>query len=379
MDLPLEVIIDIAFHLDILTLQNFRLASRRFAEAAIPAIGRHGLSALNTFSCLKQLKEFLENYSTLALNTKKLTISHGEWPVCSRDEWEKHPLLFGGNERNELRFSDQEKIDKAFVEYTQFIAEEENRRFSDDVNTIFCLLELLPNLQSMVISHMKTWSWHPSRKKKYRDLQREIWMSPFVNDQVAPTLQILLLAINNKFHNITSLTISGSLDPADLYFCPGTSQFPSIRELRVTCLQVQEDGDVVRRFLRAFPNLMNLSVSFYGWESSIPNILDKLIWPDLKVVRINDLWTSEENILTFFKLHHKTLEQFSLGDTTIVQGTWRSLFTRIRSVCSQTQVTVDGELYGRRSTDTVTIHRGAADRLTRFMQNKTEVWPFGFF
>ena len=205
-------------------------------------------------------------------------------------------------------------------------------------------------------------------------------MNPCMDDNVAEAVQALSLAFSNKLRAISCLKIYGSLDPSELYLCPPSSRFPTICKLYVMSFQILENGDVIQKFLQSFPNLVELSVRFQGWESSIPNIIGGLSWPHLQVLRLDDLWASEDEIFDLFKRHQRTLQRFSLGDTTIVKGSWRSLFTRIRNVCIKTQIVVDGELYGRRSRDTVTIrHNGAAARLTSFMQDKNVQWPFGLF
>jgi hypothetical protein len=350
-------------------------------EVGIWVMARKGLSTLNTSSCLNQLQQLLQNCGCIARGTRKLTISHGSWPVCSRDEWERHPLLFGGNDRwNAIQTSDMERVDIAFAEYKMFIAEEESRRFSEDVDIIANLLNLLPNLQTIVISHMRGYSWHPSRNTKYHILQKKIWMAPFMDNKVAQAVQTFLLAFSKKFINIACLKIYGTLNPGDLHLSPSDSQFPSIHKLCVMSFQIVENEDVIQKFLQAFPNLVDLSVKFQGWESSIPNVIGKLFWRHLKTLRLDDLWASEEDIFGLFERHQRTLEQFKLGDTTIIQGSWRSLFTRMRSLRIQAQIVVHGELYGRRSRDTITVHHhGAAARLTSFMQDQDAPWPFGVF
>jgi hypothetical protein len=323
----------------------------------------------------------LQSCSSIAEGTKQLTISHGSWPICSRGEWETHPLLFGGNDRwNAIQVTDGDRVEEAFSEYKKFITEEQDRRLPEDVETIAYLLNLLPNLQTIVISPMQDWSWHPTRNTKYHNLQKRIWINPYMHNSVAEAVQTLLLAFSNKFINIPCLTIYGTLDPSELYLSPSSSRFPTIYKLCVMSFQILENGDVIQKFLQSFPNLVELSVKFQGWESSIPNIVGELFWPHLKALRLDDLWASEGDIFDLFKRHQHTLERFSLGDTTIVQGSWKSLFTRIRSLCLTTQIVVDGELYGRRSRDTVTIHHhGAAARLTSFMQDQNVPWPFGLF
>ena len=378
MNLPMEILTEIASYLKVIDLQSFRLTNSRFAMAGISVIARNGLSALDTSSCLKQLQELLESCSSIARGTTQLSVYHGQWPVCLlRHEWETHHLLFGGNDRwNPFKASDTARADKAFVEYTTFIAEEQNRTVSDDISAIARILSLLPNLRTMIISHMQIWSWHPARNAKYRNHQQKIWMTPFIDDGVTLAVQTFLLAFSDKFPNIGSLEVYGNLDPADLYLCPQSLKFPSIHKLHIMSLRIQENKDVIQAFLRAFPNLVELSVAFGEWDSSIPNIVGELSWPHMKKLRFDELRASEGEFFSVFKHHQHTLEDFILGNTMITQGSWRSLFTRMRSLRTETHIMVDGELFGRRSRDTLSIPQAAC--LTNFMRDHgASPWPFG--
>lgn len=372
----MEILIDIASYLNATDLGNFRHASRKCARAGVSLIAQNGLSVLNTSAGLREIQQLLQCKS-IATSTRQLTISHGGWPVCTRQEWEIHPLLFGGQSR--LQMLQTSNADKAFAAYSAFIAEEQNRGHDEDVNTISQTLTLLSSLQTIVISHMQIWSWHPSRNTKYRNLQREIWMTPYHNDTVAPAVQTSLLALSSGFPNITCLTIYGTFNPAELYRCQSGLQFPSICKLYIVSLQIRENEDVIQNFLQAFPNLVDLSLTFKGWGPSIPNIAGKLFWPRLKKLRLDDLWASEGDIFSIFEGHQYTLEYFSLGNTTIVQGSWRSLFTRIRGLSARGQITADGELYGRRSKDTLNMNHVTRSLLRVFMQDKQASWPFALY
>jgi hypothetical protein len=329
---------------------------------------------LNTSAGLRDIRELLQ-YKSIAASTKQLTINHGNWPVCTRQQWEIHPLLFGSNWR--FQTLQTAEADKAFAAYSAFIAEEQNRTHNEDVDAISQTLALLSNLQTLVISHMRVWSWHPSRNAKYRNLQREIWMTPYISDAVAPAVQTSLLALSSRFSNITSLKIYGAFNPAEVYpFLLSRLRFPNVYKLCIISLLVQGNGDVIQSFLQAFPNLVELSLTFKDWGPSVPNISGKLFWPNIKKLRLDNLWASEQDIFSIFRDH--SLEYFSLGNATIVQGSWRSLFTRTRCLENRCQIFADGELYGRRSKDTLFMNHAARTLLRGFMLDKQAPWPFSF-
>lgn len=371
MDLPPEILHHIASYLDAEDLGSFRRVSPECTIAGTSFIARNGLSVLNTSEGLREIRDLLQCKS-IAVNTRQLTICHGDWPVCTRREWELHPLLFGGQSR--FQGLPTRRADEAFAAYSAFIAEEKGRRRSRDVETVFEAMSRLPNLRTVAISHVKSWALHPSRNAKYRELQERVWLAPYIkHTTVAPTVQLFLLALRNDFPNVTCLVIRGTLNPAEL--SRTVLQFPSIHSLCITSLQVQ-DGAVVRKFLQAFPNLADLSITFKEWERAIPDIVGALFWPSLRRLRVDELWASEEEIFSSFSHHRDSLECFSLGNTTITQGSWRSLFTRMRSLRARGQVTADGELFGRRSRDTLKMNPTASTQLARFMQDSQQSWPF---
>ena len=104
----------------------------------------------------------------------------------------------------------------------------------------------------------------------------------------------------------------------------------------------------------------------------------KLVWPHLKNLRLDDIWASEQGFFSIFKDHQYSLEFFSLGNATIVQGSWRSLFTKIRALEPKCQISADGELYGRRSKDTLFMNHAALTLLRGFIRDRQAPWPFSF-
>ncbi|KIM96640.1 hypothetical protein OIDMADRAFT_32578 [Oidiodendron maius Zn] len=337
MNAPQEILCQIASYLDMEDLGNFRLISPEYEIAGTPFIPRNGLLVLNTAAGLQQIRELLQCKS-IAVNTKQLTICHGDWP-------------------SRLQGLRTTRANEAFASYSAFTAEERGRRVRKDVEALFQALSLLPNLRTVTIAHVKGWALHPSR-----------------NARVAPAVQLFFQAIRSEFPNITSLVIRRTLNPAKL--SQAALHLPGVQSLCVKSLQVQ-DGALAQKFLQAFPNLVDLSITFKGWGSTIPDVVGGLFWPCLRRLRFDELWASEEQIFSIFKHHCDGLESFSLGSAMITQGSWRSLFTRIQSLGARGRVNADRELFGRRSQDTVNMNPDAIARLARFMQDSEQPWPFG--
>jgi hypothetical protein len=375
MNIPTEILAQIAAFLNAEDLGTFRLLNRQCARVGISLIAQNGLSIMNTSAELREFRKLLQckSFSTSA---RQLTVNHGAWPVCTREEWEIHPLLFGGQPR--LQTLQEAKTDQHFASYSAFITEEQNRTLNEDVDAISQIFTMLSNLRTLVISHMKVWSWHPSRNTRYQNLQQEIWMTPYINEAVAPAVQTCLLALSDRFPNINSLMVYGRFNPAELYRCPVGLKFPSIYKLYIVSLQLQENEDAIQNFLQAFPNLVDLSLKFKNWSPLVPNFAGKLVWPHLKTLRLDDIWASEQGFFSIFKDHQYSLELFSLGNATIVQGSWRSLFTKIRALEPKCQISADGELYGRRSKDTLFMNHAALTLLRGFIRDRQAPWPFSF-
>jgi hypothetical protein len=149
----MEVLISTASHLDAKNLSNFHLVSRQCARAGLSLIPQNGLSVLNTAGSLRELKHLLESPS-IANNTKDIMIIQGTWPVCSRQEWETHPLLCHGNDRSRAPLKPK-SADEAFAAYSDFVEEQVARRYHDNVNDLFKILRSLPNLHAVTVTNVQ--------------------------------------------------------------------------------------------------------------------------------------------------------------------------------------------------------------------------------
>ena len=373
MILPIEILELIASELNAIDLRSFRLASNECARAGAFLVGHRGISIIDTAACLKDLNGLLDCVHILK-SIKKLTIFHGEWPICSRKDWEIHPLLFDGNARSNVAYVQNRcasKADSAFRKYTEFIADERARKHDDDIETLGKAMKALGNLRTVNISHMKT--LHASKNPKYSNLRGEIWMTPYRQDRISPAVRTFLLAFVGEFPNIQNIGIHGAFDATEVTLA---AQYPSIRALDVGSFHVHQSQETIRRFLLAFPNLLHLSIGFQGWGPSIPDIVGDLYWPNLQTLKLKEIWASEQDIINMFTIHQKTLKAFALNHAALTQGSWKSLFSRLRDLNTLAEITAEGELYGRRSRDTLILDRAAAADLGAFMWDRERDWPF---
>jgi hypothetical protein len=372
--LPVELLPLIASNLNSCDLGNFRRVCTKLAAASASLVARNGISVLNTSDSLKELENFLQ--TEIAYSARVLTVYHGEWQVCSRREWEIHPLLHGGNDRSHHAYVQDhyaQKADAAFHAYVTFIRKEMNRRYGDDIEMIYHSLGILRNLHTINISNFQT--WHPTHNSKYHKLLKKIWLIPHGQADISCVVGEFLLGFGRGFENIKNLGINGVFDATDVHLTP-EMKFPYFERLYVGSFQVLKSQDNIRLFLQAFPNLLHLSIGFQGWGPSIPDVIGHLFWPRLKTLCLKEIWASEEDLLSIFTRHRATLEAFSLHHGALTQGSWRSLFARIRSMNTKIEVTAKGELYGRSSKHTIILHAAAANLLANFMQDRKVPWPF---
>lgn len=374
-----ELLMNIASNLDAQDLSSFRLVSQDFAAAGLALIPKNGLSIMNTHRDLNQCRKLLE-CNTIAQNVRHLRLFHAEWPqATSQEEWEQHPLLFGGRARfSGVGVSRSNLLDarNAFTAYKAFWIEESSRRYSDDVVCLFRILESLPNLQSFEISHMQNCIWRPATNSRYQSLLKTIWVSPSLSNDVSQAVEMSLLALGNDFSKLQRLTVLGTLNPMWRSISP-LVKFPFITNLSVDTFRISENEASVRGFLSLFPNLTHLSLNFQGFAPSI-QLLGFLSWPLLQKLHINGMWTSEQEYLKIFKEHVTSLQQFIIGNSALTEGSWRSLFTLIRDSHSSVNVVARGELYGRSSRETINMFSQESVKLAQFMQNENTSWPFGF-
>lgn len=378
MQVPLEIMISIASHLDAKSLCNFRLASQKCAKAGISLIPQNGLSVLNTPSSLRDLKELLQE-SSISTNTRHLTIVQAIWPVCTRQKWEIHPLLSQGRSNPRLCFPDVQKscVDEAFAAYSEFIKEQLAWKYHEVINNLLNILRLLPNLSTVKVASAQMWVWNSSKNVRYHKLIKRIWMAPHLDYEVSATLQSLLLAFESGFDNIKNLHVVGEFNPSFLIMIPLASYFASIQYLNVDTFKAFHNGDDIKKFLQAFFNITELFMAFQGMDPSIINVIGQLFWHCLQILHMNDIWASEDEIFECYRKHSGTLTCFGMHNASLTQGSWRGLFTRMRSLKAQAGIVAGGELYGRKSKHTLDLrHKDTSLLLEKFLQDPSMHWPF---
>jgi hypothetical protein len=380
MAIPMEIIVAIASNLGGDDLRSFRLVCKQYARAGLDVLARNGFTILNTSSCLRDFEKDILECNTVVNRIRELTFLHGHWPVCSRREWEQHPLLLGGKAFLALelradttfRTPNRRKLDNAFATYQKFIAGEQKRRPLDDIDAVRHMLRSLPKLEAVKISTVYDLIWHPARNFKFYKLQKSIWLFPYVLRQVEYPTQIFLSALGDRCSSIERLAIKGRLDLGRLSI-EKSIRFTSIRRLDIRRLVTGEDRDAVNNFFLRFPNLVYLSIQFQG--PRIPG-MENQYWNQLKTLYLADFWASEQEFFALYQNHKSTLKSFCLNNPTLIQGSWKSLFTRIRRLNTTATITAEGELYGRRKRDSITMSPVAVKSLEDFIKNSQLPWPF---
>lgn len=347
MNVPAEILTDIASRFKVPDLKNFRLVNRTCASAGLSFIPQNGLSVIDASECMENFTQLLR-CETIANNTKKMTILYGKWPICfTQNHWARHPLLFRGNDRSnatKVHSIQSDAADVAFNSYWAFMKREWSRRYYEEVADIFDLLSHLPNLEEVEISSLEACAWTPSLKPQYCALQKRICMSPKIGYDVTPGLEKFLLAFSDFFRNIKKLTITGILNSATLNVPLINYGFYGIQTLQISSFGDRQDEEITRQFLSAFPNLVELSLDFQGWESSLVNIIGELYWEKLSVLRLGDAWVSEEEIFKIVYNHREKLTQLTINCATLTSGSWDALLRRIQILNSKATIILGGSL-----------------------------------
>jgi hypothetical protein len=299
-------------------------------------------------------------------NTRRLAFYHGEWPIYTRREWES---------ASQSRYSTITQINKAFLRYSKFITEEQNRDPYKDINALSRTLTSFVNLDTIVISYIRASGEFLPQSGKHFDLQKNIWITLYIQNEVALTVQIVLLAITKYNNNIKNLTIEGTFNPAYMPLWQPKSYFQGIERLSINSFQIQYNLDKVHSFLQAFPNLVHLSINCRNKDSEDMSI-SSFYWPYLKTLRFHNIQSTEIELFSVFERHHNTLELFSLGNAILTYGSWKSLFTRIRKLHIQAKITIDGELCERFADSLKMYYPTTACIFVKFMEDINMSWPF---
>lgn len=309
--LPTEILALVAGLLPLAALREFRLASSLLAAVSYPALAQH-LCIVNTAECLEEFERFICQNQAAARYTKKLTIYHGTWPVCTRDTWETHPLLLGGCHRMDVGRQRSHASDQAYRDYRDFIQREGSRDPSD----LLVALHALPNLRSITLTHLRA-----SRPKQpqYSRLRKKIWLQPYMRDSVSPTVTWVLGALSG-FGRVTEVEIKGNLNPVDI---EGPVRAEFVEDLKITSLRCS-NLQKLSRFLSSFSRLRKLSLEMHDIIASTEIPLDQVLWPKLEVLELTNGRVSETSMVQFIR-SHASLALLRARGTAMVGGSWESV------------------------------------------------------
>ena len=374
---PGEILILIAADLSARDLGNFRLCSRRCAQAGIYFLAKNGFSIVNTSGCLEDFRELLQN-KILAKSVREVSLLHEQWPAFSRLEWEINSLYLQATNfsasslETDYRSAPRPELsDEAFTAYQSFIFRDQRRLSHDHVRFLVDILGSIPNLRTINVSSVLYLIQNSSPRLKYLNFQQSIGLSPFTVDLVDYATQSLLLALRCGLPNVKRLIVRGILNPGQLNIAWST-KLPCIELLHLSTLQIIENQAAVRDFLLTFPNLVKLFITFKGYGSTT---IESLYYARLEKLHLGDVWATEQDLFGLFQRHQRTLRSLHLCNPLLIQGSWRSLFARIRSLKCNVLVTGEGEF---RQQDKARIKMTPAGResLATFMNDIHAPWPF---
>lgn len=347
--LPVELFLVIAVHLPIIALRNFRLTCRKIATIVHPVLVKH-LSLLDLLKCLEDFEAFIDSVGPV-ISTQHLTVYHGRWPVCTREQWEVHPLQpfelhprFLSNETRSQK--DTFAIDGAYQSYKLFMDSESHRHPANEDRLWKNILCGLPNLNTITIAHLHTWDRRHNGKLRYESLRKEIWMSAFFNESVSLLVSRILNL--SPLGSLRKIVIRDKFSPAEINV---HTKLDNITSLEMRALQ----GDTITstnlsRFLSVFPNLEHLSVCLApGSRRSIPLPVESSL-PCLRTLQLSQLWMTEDALVRII-CTNPLLSVIELSKITLQNGSWLSLLTRARNLGRELRVHFEGVVNDLRSCD----------------------------
>jgi hypothetical protein len=267
--------------------------------------------------------------------------------------------------------------DKAFTAYHAHISNQESRRYFDEISELYDAFSLLPNLISIQVSNMHEYLWNPKSNRRYHKLQKSIWISPFYSSDVTRTVEAVSLASKTRTHlgQLVAFSVLSYFNLGDLHL--GLSDtFPHIQSLDIDEFLVCENEKSISSFLLRFPNLRTLSVKFRGWMPAI-GIFDSTYWPSLTRLDVRGMWTLEVEFAKILETHVDSLTYFGMHDSSLTDGSWQGLFTKIRNLERQPEITLSRDLSG--TSELETLYMGSdlvQHQMSEFLHDLNVAWPF---
>ncbi|KAF0330498.1 hypothetical protein GQ607_002377 [Colletotrichum asianum] len=308
---PGEIIEEIASYLPFSDLLSFSL----------------DLAVLNTTSCLS---DFEKTVGSGTLCTRHLSLYHGTWPACARDDWETHPLqvvdahhsIFASQDRRALS---DELAQQAFDAYYNFIREEHFRDKQHDQAQLARILSQMPLLEKITVSSLVRKRLGRLGQTKLYELRHRIRMSPTIFDSVGNLVERLFLLLPS-FCNIRSIHIQGKL----IDF-PAPTLLDGVKELNISALSLMASKTTsFVDFMRSFPNLERLSLSPYRHLGLICPLAE-IHYPRLREASFNGFWLSKELFLDFLA-RHAGLRSMTLEEIMLADSSWRLVLSEIGDV-----------------------------------------------
>lgn len=345
--IPVEIILEIASNLRIHELRILRLTSKCMAN-----ILRHvALAHLSFIDLSGQVDDFLNfvDEANIKLAVRRLTVYHGEWPVCTRQEWEIHPLQRLEIHPRYLSTRARPRIFNATIEtaYESFhgmVTKEGSRNSAREREKWMQVFESLPNLEAIQITHLhaRVHSNQFQDSTKLTSLRRQIWMSPLFNSLVNQSVTRVLQALpQNGFGRLQEICIVGRFDPG--------SQRLNLPMRQVKCLhmhsqkRVDLDSQNLQSFLDLFPCLQELSIHVSEGNLQQPSLQLGFTSKSLQSFHIARAWTTEGAISRLLNAHPH-LQVLGLSDIMLTEGSWQSVFSRTVSLNDNLRISTSGYL-----------------------------------
>ena len=363
-------------------IANFRLLHREIATIGIQYIVSELIMLLKEESFQKL--ESVSKHPVISKYVRSIFWEAGSLPSVPRCVWEdmirsnmnrlvsKEPLLgtYGNPletfQKSPHRQCSKAQLDKAFAKYNAYFLEQERIRTSCDYTERMAnAMGRLPRLRELSVSTDYSWSGFGNRLVRERKafgaglcrLSEGFGLnSPWGTTQA----RCLLLGAHRAGVQLDKFQCScvdwTLLKQSEEAFAALKSAIISVRHLDLLFTFDQDDSVLMcagffvsgrlQDFVTSAPLLNSLSIQFEWGENRCPTDLNSVaghfIWSQLRVVHLEGIKATHDELLRFLSRHANILKVLNLGNIHLTDGEWSSTFQKMRLTLKLLELDLSG-------------------------------------
>ena len=262
-------------------------------------------------------------------------------------------------------------LEKAYKEYTRMYAEQEDLRNKGyGLEELSDAMSRLPNMSEICMNH----GWCIRQRPEGAKNAFAAGLSNAGGDYCGiPFMRSLLLAVHGASIQLDTLQLGGvdwkflQLDEKTFKRIKYTLRHLRTLELAITtgmdesgneigveiptCQKYLCNNNTLLEFLAAAPKLKDLAIGFDWYEPFCPaklnQVLGDTVWPCLESIALENIETTFEDWIHFFKQHASTLKHVTVKTIILLDGTWIDALKRMSQVLNLESVYARGYLIGK--------------------------------